>query len=420
MQLFGVRRCIVALDSLDSLNRTNTSIEGMKGMKSDDASSHSKATSLTAALKQTATELGFVLVGVCPAATPTGLSRLQAWLQRGFDGQMAYLRERATAYEHPRHVLDGVRSVVMLAFPYRTEQPSEAPLGHGRVSRYAWNSQDYHDVLHAKLKQLTAHIQELSPQARARGVVDTAPLLERDFAQRAGLGWIAKNTMLINKSVGSWFFLAALLTDQELDYDEPHETDHCGSCTACLDACPTQAFPEPYVLDARRCISYLTIELRGSIPKDFRSAVGDWVFGCDICQEVCPWNRKGAEGDSEIFSSASGMNPMELGPLFEMTEEDFRREFRHTPLWRTKRRGLLRNAAIVLGNQRSLAALPALSSGMADSEPLVRSACAWALGRIGGDAARELLATRLARESDLEVREEIQAALTDSAVAREP
>ena len=173
---------------------------------------------LTTSMKQAAKDLGFALMGVCPAATPTGLTQFRSWLERGFDGQMDYLRLREAAYEHPQHVLDGVRSIAMLAFPYHTAPPQAVPTGYGRVSRYAWSTCDYHDVLHDHLRKLAAHIRERSPEARVRGVVDTAPLLERDFAQRAGLGWIAKNTMLINRAAGSWFFLAALLTDLELDY----------------------------------------------------------------------------------------------------------------------------------------------------------------------------------------------------------
>ncbi len=378
------------------------------------------AKSLTAAIKAAALELGFATAGVCPAVTPAGLNHLQTWLESGFDGQMTYLRDRAAAYEHPRHVLDGVRSLVVLTLPYLTDPPREAAPGYGRVSRYAWNSSDYHEVIHDRLKQLAARVRDWRPEARTRGVVDTAPLLERDLAQRAGLGWIAKNTMLIDKSLGSWFFLAALLTDQELEYDQPHEADHCGSCRACLDACPTQAFPEPYVLDARRCISYLTIELRDSVPHDLRPALGDWMFGCDVCQEVCPWNRKGAAGDAQVFAPAAGMNPIDLLPLFQMTDEEFRERFRHTSLWRTRRRGLLRNAAIVLGNQRFPAAIMPLSRGLTDAEPLIRGACAWALGRIGGVAAMELLSVSLTNEPDADVRAEIQVALTESATPSDP
>ena len=204
-----------------------------------------------------------------------------------------------------------------------------------------------------------------------RAVVDTAPLLEREYAQLAGLGWIGKNTLLLNKQSGSWFFLCALLTDVELEYDRPHAADHCGTCRACLDACPTGAFVDAYVLDARRCISYLTIESRQPIPTTLRAGIGDWVFGCDICQEVCPWNRDAPVADEPEFQPLAGGTDLELSELFWLDDAEFRVRFRHTPLWRPKRRGLLRNAAIVLGNQVAPEAIPALARGLNDEESLV-------------------------------------------------
>ena len=247
--------------------------------------------------------------------------------------------------------------------------------------------------------------------AQARGVVDTARLLEREFGQSAGLGWIGKNTMLINKHAGSWFFLAALLTDQPLVYDAPHTADHCGTCRACLDACPTDAFPEPGVLDATRCISYLTIELRERIPDDLRAGIGDWLFGCDVCQEVCPWNRKAPQVDAPEFRPGADTNPVDLIELFGMTDEQFRRRFRRTPLWRSKRRGILRNAAIVLGNQRPPQSIDALVTGLNDAEPLVREACAWALGQFGDEQAERILSSHSASERDATVQTALRQAL---------
>jgi len=326
---------------------------------------------LTELLKNEARRLGFALVGVCPAIAPTGVTHLHEWLQRGYAGEMDYLANRQQAYEHPRHVLGGVRSVMMLGLPYRTTQtPTMTQPGQGRVSRYAWGDVDYHDVIHAALKELTAALHRAVPDAQVRGVVDSAPLLEREFAQLAGLGWIGKHTLLINKPAGSYFFLAALLTDQQLIYDEPFAAEHCGTCRACLDACPTQAFPQPYVLDATRCISYLTIELHSPIPRELRSGIGDWLFGCDICQDVCPWNEKQdlrASTSATAFEASPRMNPTDLMEVFDLDDEAFRRRFRHTPLWRPRRRGILRNAAIVLGNQRALSAVPALTKGLNDA-----------------------------------------------------
>lgn len=369
------------------------------------------AVALTAALKQEARRLGFELVGACPAVTPPGIERFQSWLAAGYAGEMAYLGDRAAAYEHPRHVLDGVRSLLLLATNYRTRQPAAAGAGQGRISRYAWGD-DYHDLIHDRLKRLIAFFHECLPSGKARGIVDTAPLLEREFAQLAGLGWVGKNTLLLNPRLGSWFFLAALLTDSELAYDDPYTADHCGTCRACLDACPTDAFVAPYVLDSRRCISYLTIELRGMIPAELREGVGNWVFGCDVCQDVCPWNHKAPATDETSLQPAADANPLELAPLFELDDAGFRARFRHTPLWRAKRRGLLRSAALALGNQRHAAGLPALARGLNDPEPLIRSACAWALGQLVGAPGREALLARQAIEADTDVRTEIAEALS--------
>ena len=366
---------------------------------------------LTERLKAEARDLGFGLVGVCPAVEPSGMARFREWLAAGYAGEMNYLADRADAYADPSNVLDGVRSILMLGMHYSSQAASEPTDGYGLVSRYAWGNEDYHDVIHLRLKQLCGNLREWEPSSVARGVVDTAPLLEREFAQLAGLGWIGKNTLLLNRDSGSYFFLAALLTDLELSIDAPHESDHCGTCTACLDACPTNAFPAPYQLDATRCLSYLTIELRSAIPIDLRPGIGDWLFGCDICQDVCPWNGRAPGTPENSFQPRADSNPMELAPLFFLSDEQFRKRFRHTPLWRSKRRGILRNAAIVLGNQAHDSAHDALASGLADQEPLVRAASAWALGQLAMQSARDTLSCRLEVESDESVRRELEQSL---------
>ena len=373
---------------------------------------------LTNDLKRTARELGFSLVGVCDAATPPGLQRFDEWLAAGFAGEMDYLAGRRAAYEHPDGILPGVRSLLMLATDYATVEPRPVQAGQGRISRYAWSDHDYHDVIHDRLKRLISRLRELVPGAAARGVVDTTPLLEREFAQLAGLGWVGKHTLLLNRQQGSWFFLAALLTDVELLPDAPFTQDHCGTCRACLDACPTDAFPQPYVLDATRCISYLTIELKQQIPTELRAGLGDWLFGCDVCQEVCPWNRHAPSTTDAEFQPHRDHNPIALADLFALDDEAFRQRFRRTPLWRPRRRGILRNAAIVLGNQGNEDAVPALGRGLNDTEPLIRGAAAWALGRIGRPAALQLLGEQSTVESDKEVRKEIEAALSDGADVR--
>lgn len=365
---------------------------------------------LTAALKAEAQQLGFALAGVCPAVPPPGIARFQEWLDAGYAGEMSYLADRADAYRHPQHVLDGARSLLLVAMHYRTAEPVSPTAGQGRISRYAWGS-DYHDLIRTRLYALSEFLRRWRPNALVRGVVDTAPLFEREFAQLAGLGWIGKNTLLLNKPAGSLFFLAALLTDEELTPDVPHAADHCGTCRACLDACPTGAFVDAYVLDARRCISYLTIELRGPVPAELRPGMGDWLFGCDVCQDVCPWNGRAPLSAETAFEPAPGSNPLELAELFALDDAGFRDRFRHSPLWRPKRRGLLRNAAIVLGNQRHAPAVPALARGLKDTEPVIRGACAWALGQIGTAAAREALSAAEPAETDGTVRGEIAAAL---------
>ncbi len=338
-------------------------------------------TTLAERLKAKAHALGFELAGVAPAAPADGFERLRDWLARGFAGEMDYMHRHADARRHPAGVLPEVRSVLMVGMSYAPQAHGLQPVGLGRVARYA-RGLDYHDVLRRRLNELLAWVQVEAPGCRGRGVVDTAPLLERDFARRAGLGWFGKNTMLIDKRHGSYFFLGALLLDLELAPDPPHEASHCGTCTACLDACPTAAFVAPGVLDSRRCLSYLTIELKGSVPEEMRPAMTEWLFGCDICQEVCPWNRKAPPGREPALAPRPDLVALDPIELLTMSEEEFRRRFRGTALWRTKRRGLLRNAALILGNRGDPAALPALRRALDDPEPIVREAARWAVERL--------------------------------------
>ncbi len=375
---------------------------------------------LSAVIKAEARRLGFDLTGIAPAVTATGFSNLREWLRRGYAGRMDYIPQRRAAYEHPQHILQSVRSVVLLAVNYRTAEPRPAGPTGGLVSRYAWGETDYHDLLRGKLRQLADFVHERRPGCRTRGVVDTAPLLERDFARLAGLGWLGKNTMLINKHIGSWLFLAALLVDVELEPDQPHETSHCGRCTRCLEACPTGAFPEPFVLDARKCISYLTIELREApIPMELREKMGRWLFGCDICQDVCPWNRKAPISNEPAFRPLADLTPVDALELLKLSNEQFRDRFRTSPLVRPKRAGLLRNAAVVLGNSSDRRAVPALIARLDDSEPLIRGAAAWALGRLGGERSAAALKLRLSVEENGDVLEELRAAV-DSIETRTP
>jgi epoxyqueuosine reductase len=366
-------------------------------------------------LKAAALSLGFDLVGIAPAVTPVGFARLQGWLAEGFAGEMQYLPRRETAYEHPQHVLPGVRSVVMVAVNYKTVDPPACGPNAGRVARYAWGAGDYHDSLKERLQRLADWLHARESGCRTRCAVDTAPLLERDFAQLAGLGWFGKNTLLMHKRAGSFLLLGALLTNVELEPDEPHHTSHCGTCTRCLDVCPTAAFPAPYVLDARKCISYLTIELKGPIPSELRSGVGEWLFGCDLCQDVCPWNRKSPRSDDPAFQPQADLAPADALALLRMTAAEFRVRFRDSPLSRPGWTGLRRNAAIVLGNRGDEAALPALIAALDDAEPVVRGAVAWALGRLRAATALAALRARRDVEDNPDVLAEIDAALNGSA-----
>jgi epoxyqueuosine reductase len=377
---------------------------------------HSLAT-FTQQLKDKACQLGFELTGVAPAAAPGRLDALHRWLDAGYAGQMDYIEKRRAAYAHPRFVLEGCRSVVMLALPYGDYSPdlsaeaNEPAVNHGRVARYASDQRDYHDVIHERLKQLRGFVLERYPQAAVRGVVDTAPLLERELAEVAGLGWVGKNTLLLNRQWGSYFFLAALLTDLELASDEPYDKGYCGTCTACLEACPTQAFPEPFVLDARRCISYLTIEHRSVIAEELQGQLHGWIFGCDICQEVCPWNRKAQRELNSAMNPATALSSLNLLDSLQLTEESFRQRFRHTPLWRSKRRGLIRNALLLVGSRRLLAAIPSIERLLHDTEPLIRSAAVWAVAHMDHRESLQQLRSLQLTESDPDVLRAIEHAL---------
>jgi epoxyqueuosine reductase len=377
----------------------------------------SSAQQLAERVKQRATECGFDLVGIAPAVTPTGYSSFLDWIDAGYAGEMQYIPNRVEAYEHPKHVLESVKSVIMVGFNYFTEpatpgSTSENRQGLGHIARYAWGTADYHDVLRKRLKQLASVLHDEIPDCKTRAVVDTVPLLERDFAQLAGLGWIGKNTLLLNKQKGSWFFLGALLINIELPADAPHETAHCGTCTRCLDVCPTDAFPAAGVLDARKCISYLTIELRDQpIPTELRTGVEDWLFGCDLCQDVCPWNSKATPSTEPEFQPREHLNPTDAAWLLTLNEEQFRAEFRKTPLDRPGRAGLLRTACIVLGNVGGEQHLPQLKISLSDQEPLIRGAAAWAIGQLGNLSQVTELQSQLQTEDNEDVKVEIESAM---------
>jgi epoxyqueuosine reductase len=356
---------------------------------------------LKAFVKAEALAVGFDLVGVAPPGGWATGETLPAWIAAGHAGEMTWLARDPEARSDPRRRFPWARSAVVVGLRYRTDD-STAPAERRAVSRYAWGD-DYHELMARRLAELRTRIERRAGPLEGRWYVDTGPVLERASAAAAGLGWIAKNTMLTNERKGSFLFLGALLLGLALEPDRP-APGRCGTCARCLDACPTRAFPAPYLLDARRCISYLTIELKGSIPHELRPLIGELVFGCDICQEVCPWTEKAARreptsGIAEFRARERLAAPsvMDLLALLALDDEGFRGRFRGSPVKRVKRRGLARNVCVALGNRGDAEAAPGLARALeSDPEPLVRGHAAWALGRLAAQAAA---ARPLAREA---------------------
>ena len=375
-------------------------------------------------LQQEAHRLGFSRLGITSAEPPPRQDRFAQWLDQGFAGVMEnWLRRHLPLRSSPESLLPGTQSVIMLATDYdaKTVSSRESP-NHGQIARYAVG-RDYHDVLRSRLNHLGGWLEHAIPGCKTRGVVDSAPLAEREFAARAGLGWFGKNTMLIDQGAGSYFFLSGLLATVALPTHQPIEVDHCGTCTACLDICPTDALPQPRVLDATRCISALTIEDRGPVEGALRSHFGNWIFGCDLCQEVCPWNRHAPGTEDPELQAIENEEMPSLIELLRLDQAAFRKKFHDSPILRAKRVGLLRSAAIALGNHPSAsgdvpAGLASLCGVLQDKEPVIRGAAAWALGqwlyRMPEIAPTivDALKARLAEEYDETVRQEIFSALS--------
>lgn len=364
-------------------------------------------------LNHHAIELGFDLIRVT-SAEPFVRDE-QAATERVRDGLMDglswYTEERVHKANRPQELLQGAKSVISLAICYNSGAPKQTdtrPIG--KIARYAWGD-DYHDVIKKKLRELVTRLSEVCGQnIGSRVFVDDGPMNDRAAAARSGIGWFGKNTNILTPSHGSWVFLAQIVTDIEIEPDEPLKKT-CGSCVSCIDACPTGAIVAPYVIDNTKCISYLTIELRGAIPRKLRPLVGDWIFGCDICQDVCPVNRKVSESIEPAFQKRHDFDTPQLVPLLALDDEAFRERFRKSPIKRTKRIGLQRNVCVALGNIGDDSAIPALAHALMNSESLVRSHAAWALGQIGGDGASNVLTSSKETEQDAEVLEEIELAI---------
>lgn len=376
------------------------------------------AGSLTELVKAEAHRLGFDFVGVTTPEPPTTFPNYQSWINAGYHGEMGYLGTQRAIKRRgdPLRILPECRSILVLGV--RHDKPignhtSTSAYPQGRLASYAWGD-DYHDVLPERLKAIVAFIEkQTGSTVPNRWYTDTGPILERELAQRAGLGWIAKNSMLINPKLGSYFLLAEIFLGVDLEPDAPFASDHCGSCTRCLDACPTSCILPDRTLDARRCISYLTIELKGSIPLDLRSQIGDWVFGCDICQDVCPWNIRFAPEQGEpAFAPRQAVPFVVLETELSLSPQEFNAKFKGSAVKRAKRRGYLRNVAVALGNVGRTSSIPALAKSLLhDAEPLVRAHAAWALGQIGGQEALESLSAAVGSENDALVLDEIHSAI---------
>jgi epoxyqueuosine reductase len=340
--------------------------------------------SLTSKIKKKALGVGFDLVGVAPLEPVPELSFYKDWVAAGYAGKMEYLKRNVEKRSGEEPIIPEAKSVIACAMVYNTEHPlstdSQDPK-RGWISRYAWGD-DYHEVIENKLLELFDFIKtESAEEVLGRVYVDTGPVVDRVYAKYAGIGWFGKNTCIINQQKGSWFFLAEIITNLELEYDAP-VPDRCGSCNRCIEACPTDAILEPYVLDARKCISYLTIELRDEIPLELREGIGNHIFGCDICQDVCPWNRKAAVTDAPEFQPRERLFKPDLTELAKLSAEDFSERFRNSPIKRTKRRGLLRNIAVAMGNSGDRTFLPQLNEMAETEDPMIAEHAHWAIGKI--------------------------------------
>ncbi|MBN2242187.1 MAG: tRNA epoxyqueuosine(34) reductase QueG [Acidobacteria bacterium] len=356
-------------------------------------------------MRAEARRLGFFRVGIAPAGAAPHHDFYLRWLEENRHGDMAYLLRQARKRRDPRQVYPKAASVLVAGINYfQPSRPGDSPL-LGRISRYAWG-EDYHGVVRRRLEALLQIIRKMEPSAEGLCYVDTGPVAEKAWGARTDLGWIGKHTNLISRDRGSWIFLGVILLNIPLEPDAG-AGNYCGTCRRCIDACPTGAIVAPYVLDARRCISYLTIECRAMIPRRLRPAIGNRIFGCDDCQEVCPWNRFAQETSVEAFLAPRESGAPELIPLAGITLGEFKRRYGNSPVSRATRDGFVRNVLTAMGNSKRHEFLPAVERALSDPGPLVRASAAWALGEISPERARSMLPELRRKESDPMVLEEI-------------
>ena len=363
-------------------------------------------TEKTLRIERFAKELGFDGFGVTREVPAKSVEKYKNWLSLGYEGEMSYMRRNVEKRSDLDLVLSEVKSVVCLRTNYLTADKGMEFIHdkeHGDISLYALN-EDYHDVLAQRHQKLEKKIKEEFSGCQTKPYVDTGPILEKSLAKNAGLGWIGKHTNLITENVGSYYFLSEILVDAVMEPSEP-SLDKCGTCRSCIDICPTQAIVAPYVLDSRKCISYLTIELKGVIPVEFRKAMGNHIYGCDDCQIVCPWNSFAVKTDEESFRARDGS--FQLIELMRLNDEAFSKRFKKSPVKRTKRRGLLRNVAVALGNSGNFSAVDPLIDALSDHEPLIRAHVVWALGELLGKKALPILNKTLTNEEEDIVKNEI-------------
>lgn len=365
--------------------------------------------SLKDRIRAAARAVGIDRVGFARASDLGRDAGLEEWLARSYHGTMAWMSRDPSRRRDPRQLFPGARTVVSVAVNYFHPERHPGAPGTGRISRYAWGG-DYHRIILRKLKSLVEHLRRDDPALRARLYVDTGPVLEKGWAHRAGVGWIGKHSNILTRDRGSWLFLGELIIDAEVEPDAP-ALDFCGTCTRCIDACPTAAIVAPAVVDSRRCISYLTIEHRGPIARELRAPMGDWIFGCDICQDVCPWNKFAHPASDRTFAPRTGNLAPRLAELALLGPESFAERFRGSNVRRSRFAGFLRNVMIVLGNSGVPEAFAALRAGLHHPEPLVRGHAAWGLGRRKERGVRAELSRRAALERDPMVLAEIELAL---------
>ena len=354
-----------------------------------------------------AESLGFDGFGVASPQLDLAGERFGKWLDAGYDGEMSYIGRGEKKRKNPDLVLEGVKSILCFSTNYYTVEKDMSYVEHrdtADISVYALNK-DYHDTITPRLRQMEEKIQQEFEGCRTRIYVDTGPILEKPLAQQAGLGWIGKHTNLLTQGRGSWYFLSEILTDVDLPPSQPAD-DHCGTCRSCIDICPTDAIIAPYVLDSKRCISYLTIELKGVIPVEFRKAIGNRIYGCDDCQIVCPWNSYAVRTDEPDFQQKQ--DTLKLIDLIQINQEMFSRRFKGSPIKRIKRRGLLRNVAVALGNSGNTQAIPILLKVLDDEEPLIRAHVVWALGELAGPEVLPAIREKLNNESEKIVLAELE------------